>query len=310
MPDNEAVLSPAAATRPWPQPSIVRDMPTQIMGVLNATPDSFSGDGLGLDVERLVQRGLEQVAQGASILDVGGESTRPGATPVPEDEELERALPLVERLVASSRVAISIDTVKPSVADRALAIGARILNDVSGLRDPELATVAASHAAWIVLTHNRWTARASVDRLGGYYAEAGSGDVVEEVARGLIWLADQAKAAGVQADRIVLDPGLGFGKTPRESLELVRRTAELRERVAPYPILVGPSRKGFVGRALGLPVEDRLEGTLACVAVAARDGAEIVRVHEVLPAVRAARMGWAIRRGLAAELVEPPGSSR
>ncbi len=309
LPDNPGVQQAAAATGSRAEPLIVRDMPTRVMGVLNATPDSFSGDGLLEDMEGLLQRGLSQVAEGATILDVGGESTRPGASPVTQAEELRRVLPLVKRLAERTDAAISIDTMKAEVADRALAAGARILNDVSGLREPELASVAAAHGAWIVLTHNRWTARASADRLGGYYAEGGTGDVLEEVARGLLWLADEARAAGVAADRIVLDPGLGFGKTPRESLELVKRTAELRECVSPYPVLIGPSRKGFVGRALGLSVDDRLEGTLACVALAARDGVEVVRVHDVRPALRAARMAWAIRQGMAAELLEPDARS-
>lgn len=278
----------------------------RIMGVLNATPDSFSGDGLAMAPGVLVARGVAQVREGADLLDLGGESTRPGATPVPADEELGRVLPVLEQLTARVSVPIAIDTLKPAVADRALHAGAAILNDVSGLRDPDLASVAAHHGAWLVLTHNRWTARAARDRLGGYYPGASEGDIVQEVVAGLHHLADLATRAGVQEGRLIADPGLGFGKAPRESLELLRRLADLRARLAPLPLLVGPSRKSFVGRALDLKVDDRLEGTLACVALAAFAGAEIIRVHDVRPAARAARMAWAVRQGRDAAL---PGDS-
>ncbi|MCL6649038.1 MAG: dihydropteroate synthase [Chloroflexi bacterium] len=295
-----------ATSRPErPTLTLSQDGPPLIMGVLNATPDSFSGDGL-LAVEALVARGEEQVRTGAAILDLGGESTRPGAQPVPAAEELARVLPPLRHLVTRVRVPLSIDTQKPVVADQALAAGACVLNDVSGLRDPELAAVAARHAAWLVLTHNRWTACPAQDRLGGYYPTAGTGDVVEEVVAGLTHLAEQAIRAGVPEQRLIADPGLGFGKSPAESLELLRRLEELRRRLAPLPLLVGPSRKSFVGRALGLPVNERLEGTLACVALAAFAGAAIIRVHDVLPAVRAARMGWALRLGKDAPLIAEP----
>lgn len=274
----------------------------RVMGVLNATPDSFAGDGLAGQVDALVARGLAQVQAGAEILDLGGESTRPGAAPVSADEELRRVLPALTSLVARVPVPLSIDSMKPAVAEAALAAGATMLNDVSGLREPALASVAASHGAWLVLTHNRWWSEPARDHLGGYFARGGGGDVVLEVESALRALVERATAAGVAPERIVLDPGLGFGKSPGESLELLRRTAELRERLAPFPLLVGPSRKSFVGRALGLPVEERLEGTLACVAIAAFAGAEIIRVHDVAPAVRAARMAWAIRLGQAAPL--------
>ncbi len=274
------------------------------MGVLNATPDSFSGDGLGTAVDALFERALSMVAEGASILDVGGESTRPGATPVSEAEELSRVRPLLKSLAGLQGAALSIDTMKAGVAEVALDLGASIVNDVSGLADPRLAATAARHGAWIVLTHNRRTARPAQDRLGGYYPADAPGDVVDEVAEGLRRLAVEAVDAGVSDTRVILDPGLGFGKSPAESLELLKRTAELRERLAPFPFLVGPSRKGFVGRALGLPVDRRLEGTLASVAIAAFAGAEIVRVHDVLPAVRVARMAWAIRLGARAPLVD------
>ncbi len=277
----------------------------RIMGVLNATPDSFSGDGLAGDVDALVMRALAQVEAGAEVLDIGGESTRPGATPVPVAEESARVVPLIARLVRCVSVPLSVDTMKPEIADEALARGAVVLNDVSGLRDARLADVAARHGAWLVLTHNGWSARVAHDRLGGYYPETTGHDVLDVVIADLLALARLALARGVAEDRLIVDPGLGFGKAPRESLELLKRSAELRERLAPYPLLVGPSRKSFVGRALGLPVEERLEGTLACVALAAAAGVELIRVHDVAPCVRAARMAWAVRGGRQAVLPPP-----
>lgn len=266
------------------------------MGVLNATPDSFSGDGLLADLDALVDRGLAAVRDGAAILDVGGESTRPGAEPVSADDETARVLPVIRALVTQVDVPLSIDTMKPEVAEAALEAGARIVNDVSGLRDPGLAEVAARQGAWLVLTHNRWTVRARHDALGGYYAPKRAADVVREVADCLLDLARTAVERGVPKERLILDPGLGFGKSPDESLTLLGHTGDLRDMLAPYPLLVGPSRKSFVGRALDLPVDDRLEGTLACVAIAAYLGAEIIRAHDVAPSMRAARMAWAVRQ--------------
>ncbi len=216
------------------------------------------------------------------MLDVGGESTRPGAEPVSLEVELARVLPLLRALAGTTDATISIDTMKPDVADAALALGATIVNDVSGLRDERLASVAARHSAWLVLTHNGHTIRAR--------GASETGDPVEDVVREVRRLAEIARRAGVDESRLIADPGLGFGKPVAASLALVARTAELRERLAPFPLLVGPSRKSFIGRALDLPVEERLEGTLACVAVAAFAGAELIRVHDVRAAVRVVRM--------------------
>ena len=268
----------------------------RIMGVLNATPDSFSGDGLAGDLDALLARAQAQVSEGAEILDVGGESTRPGATPVPAEEERRRVVPVIEHLAHRVTVPLSIDTTKPAIADEALAAGATILNDVSGLRDPELAAVATRHGAWLVLTHNGWTI--PLRRDPGPRPEG----VLEEVVEHLRLLVRRAMDAGVEQRRLIVDPGLGFGKTPGESLELLKCTGELHERLAPCPLLIGASRKSFIGRALGLPVTERLEGSLACAALAAFAGAEIIRVHDVQPSVRAARMAWAVRQGRAAEL--------
>jgi dihydropteroate synthase len=276
---------------------LVRGDRPRVMGILNATPDSFSADGLAGDLAELLARGEAQVRHGAEVLDLGGESTRPGATPVAVEQELERVMPVLQGLLQRVSVPLSIDTQKAVVAERALAAGASILNDVSGLRDPDLAGVAAAHQAWLVVTHNGWTMGRTEDS-----------DVLAEVIRGLRGLVDLALRAGVPQSRVIVDPGLGFGKSPLESLELLRRTAELREAVAPLPVLVGASRKGFIGRALGLAVQDRLEGSLACAAIAAFAGAELIRVHDVQPAVRTVSMAWAVRQGQNATLMPEPSA--
>jgi dihydropteroate synthase len=246
--------------------------------VLNATPDSFSGDGLSSDPAALIALSRQAEADGADILDLGAESTRPGATPVPVEEELRRVKAVLPRVLDGMRLPISIDTRKAPVADAALALGAVIVNDVSGLADPDLASVAAEHGAYLVLTHNGWT--------------TGRG---REVVSWLLALAEQACRAGVRQDRLIVDPGLGFGKRPEQSLALLRDLGHVVERLAPLPILVGPSRKGFIGHVLDLPPTDRLEGSLACEAIATLFGAAILRAHDVQPAVRVARMAWAIR---------------
>jgi len=269
---------------------------TFVMGIVNATPDSFSGDGLDHDVAAAVARGLRQAADGAHILDVGGESTRPGATAVALREELERVLPVIAGLRRGTGRPISIDTVKPEVADAALGAGACIVNDVWGLRrDRRLAEVAADHGAALVIVHNR-AAAPTKDALGGMYAEVGYADLIAEVRAELLEAAAWAEGAGVRPERIWCDPGLGFGKTPAQSLELLRRLPELR---LGYPLLVGPSRKSFIGRVLGLPVGEREEGTAAAVALCVAAGADIVRVHDVRGMARVAAVADAIRRGWA-----------
>jgi dihydropteroate synthase len=268
---------------------------TYVMGILNVTPDSFSGDALGADVDAALRRAERMLAEGADIIDVGGESTRPGAQPVPLDEELARVVPVVEALARRFPVPISVDTTKSEVARQALAAGATIVNDVWGMRrDPAMAAVAAGSAEWVVLMHNR-EARPSADHVGGHYADVRYADVVAEVAA---WLRDSAEVAiagGVTRERIILDPGLGFGKTYAQNLELIRRLPELN--ALGYPLLVGASRKSFTGRALDLPLDQRLETSLAVLTLCIAGGADIVRVHDVLPSVRAARMADEIVRG-------------
>jgi len=251
------------------------------MGIVNVTPDSFSGDGLGGDVEAAVAQGIRMVGDGADMLDVGGESTRPGHTPVTLEEEIARTEVVVRRLARESGVPVSIDTYKDTVAEMGVAVGATILNDVWGLtRSPRIADLAAKHGCGLVLMHNQD---------GTEYA----GDLMDEIKRFLSASVSRAVAAGVPKAKVIVDPGIGFGKTSDQNWEVMRRFAELRE--LGHPILVGTSRKSFIGKLLDLPVTDRVEGTLATVAAAVLRGADIVRVHDVLQATRAVRVADRMR---------------
>jgi len=248
---------------------------TYVMGIVNVTPDSFSGDGLGTDVEAAVAQGLRMVEEGADMLDVGGESTRPGHVPVSTVEEISRTEAVVRRLAGPANVPISIDTYKQQVAESAIAAGATILNDVWGLsRSPAIADLAASHGCAMVLMHNQD---------GTDYA----GDLLQEIKRFLGAAAARAVSAGVPKEKVILDPGIGFGKTAEHNWEVMRRLHELKE--LGHPILIGTSRKSFIGKLLGLPVTERLEGTAATVAVGVLRGADIVRVHDVLQMTRVVR---------------------
>jgi len=277
---------------------------TWVMGILNVTPDSFSGDGLmsaGVMSDAIVARAAGFLAAGADILDIGGESTRPGAAPVGEDEELARVLPAIcaikERFPDSI---LSIDTYRAVVAERALDAGAEIVNDVWAMQaDAAMARLVAARGAHVVLMHNRSRAGAVVldERLGGRYGAPRYGDVVEEVAAELADIAGRAQDAGIRSDRILLDPGIGFGKTVTQNLALLNRLDQLA--ALGYPLLVGTSRKSFIGQVLDLAVDDRLEGTASTVAVAIVRGASVVRVHDVKAMVRIARMTDAILRASA-----------
>jgi len=273
---------------------------TYLMGVVNVTPDSFSRDGVLAApdfVAAAVEQGLGLVADGADILDVGGESTRPGAQPVAADEERRRVVPVIAALAARTEAPISVDTSKAEVAAAALDAGAAMVNDVWGLgRDPALAPLLARRGAPVVLVHNRGRrGDATVDaRLGGRYQGTAYDDLLEDVARELEALASGARAAGIAADQIILDPGIGFGKTVAQSLALVDRLD--RFKALGFPILIGPSRKSFIGYTLDLPPEERLEGTAAAVAIGIARGADIVRVHDVRAMARVARMADAIVR--------------
>ena len=258
---------------------------TAIMGILNVTPDSFSDGGLWLDPRAAIDHGLEMAEQGADIVDVGGESTRPGAIDVPEDEELRRVIPVVERLVKEN-VLVSIDTRKPGVARRAVEAGASIVNDTLGEEsDRTLDKIAADLGAAIVIMHSRGTP-ATMRELNSYE------DVVSDVCGFLARRADEAIEVGVGQDSVALDPGIGFAKNPQQNLELLARLEEMT--TLPFPVLVGTSRKSFIGATLDLPENERLEGSLATLVLAISKGAGIMRVHDVPESVRAARMAEAV----------------
>ena len=274
---------------------------TYVMGILNVTPDSFSGDGLRVDAEGTLDRAMAQardfVDAGADILDVGGESTRPGSIPLGAEEEMERVLPVIEKLVGEfPELLISIDTFKSKVAAAALDAGVHIVNDVWGLRaDPEMGRMAAERGAPVILMHNRSRPNdVIVDQLGGSYLGARYDNLLEDVSRELEALAAGALAAGIAHDQIVLDPGVGFGKTVQQNMALINHMD--RFKTLGYPILSGPSRKSFIGRVLDLPPDQRLEGTAATIALSIVRGADIVRVHDTREMVRVARMMDAMLR--------------
>ncbi|MCC7365974.1 MAG: dihydropteroate synthase [Dehalococcoidia bacterium] len=255
---------------------------TYVMGILNVTPDSFSGDGLGGDVAGAVARAREMEAAGADILDVGAESSRPGAAELDAREELARLLPALEAVRAATALPISVDTYHASVAEAALQAGADIVNDIWGLRhDPELAAVVASSGAPLVAMHNQ-RGRPPCD-------------VVDGVRAGFEATLAIADAHGIPRERIILDPGFGFGWPEEQNLEMVRRLEAMR--VGGLPLLLGPSRKSTIGAVLDVPVEERLEGTAAAVAIGVANGADIVRVHDVRAMVRVVRVADAIARG-------------
>jgi dihydropteroate synthase len=274
---------------------------TFLMGILNITPDSFSGDGL-LREDQVVQRAVEQarafVAAGADILDIGGESTRPGSEPVSGEEELRRVIPVIHALAAEGLdVILSIDTYKARVADAALQVGAHWINDVWGLRaDPDLALLAARRNVPIVLMHNRSKpSNAELQkRLGGRYIGMKYQDLIGDIQAELMESVSLALQAGVPRENIILDPGVGFGKTVEQNLELIDRLGEIK--ALGFPVLLGPSRKSFIGYTLDLPPDQRMEGTAAAVAVGILRGADIVRVHDVAPLARVVRMTDAIVR--------------
>src|SRR5438876_7097983 len=255
---------------------------TYVMGIVNVTPDSFSGDGV-MDLETAVSQARQMEQDGADLIDIGGESTRPETWAGPglsAEEELARVIPVVQRVAATVEVPVSIDTYKADVATRALEAGARLVNDVWALRrDPQMAAAVSRAGVPVVLMHNKPG--------GGYH------NLLEEIAASLRESIELGQAAGIPEDRIILDPGIGFGKTREENLEIIRRLPELRQ--LGFPLLIGPSRKSFIGKTLDLPAGERLEGTAAAVALSIAGGADIVRVHDVKAMVCVARMADAIR---------------
>lgn len=246
------------------------------MGIVNVTPDSFSGDGLGADLERAVAQGMRMVKEGADFVDVGGESTRPGHVPISIADEISRTEAVVRALANDSGVPVSIDTYKLEVAEAGVAAGATILNDIWGLtRSPALAELAARNGCALVLMHNQD---------GTAYA----GDIMSEIKRSLEVSARRAVDAGVPRERVLIDPGIGFGKTAEQNWVVMRRLEELKE--LGLPILIGTSRKSFIGKLLDLPVTERVEGTAATVTAAVLRGADVVRVHDVEAMTRVVRV--------------------
>jgi dihydropteroate synthase len=260
------------------------------MGILNVTPDSFSDGGQFDSRDSALTHAARMVAEGADILDVGGESTRPGGEPVSEQVELDRIVPVVERLAREFDIPISVDTTKAAVARAAVAAGACVINDISGLRfEPELAEVAAESGAGLILMHSR----GERDSLHSQQVEP---EILKTVIRGLTESVAEATRRGVPSDAVVLDPGVGFSKTFEQNLELIANFRYLIEAKPEFPWLIGTSRKSFIGRLLnGAPTDSRLQGSMATIAVAILGGAHLVRVHEVGPAVETARVAEALR---------------
>ena len=256
---------------------------TYVMGILNVTPDSFSDGGRYLNTSEAVAHALQMEAAGADVIDLGAESTRPGAAPIPVEEELQRLLPVLRELVPRLRVPISVDTYKAEVARIALQEGAALINDVGGLhRDPAMAQVAAAFRVPIIVMHSRPHGDTHYDDFWG--------DILGFLERGI----QRARAAGLPADMVIVDPGFGFGKNTAQNLELMRQLHRLRR--LGRPVLLGTSRKRSIGEVLDLPVDQRVEGTAATVALAVAHGVDIVRVHDVEPMVRLVRMTDAIVR--------------
>jgi dihydropteroate synthase len=257
-----------------------------LMGVLNVTPDSFSDGGAYFDPRKAVDRGLTLAAEGADILDIGGESTRPGSRPVSEAEEIARVVPVIEALRPRIQSLVSVDTTKAGVARAALEAGADIVNDTSALRaDPAMAGVVAGSGAGLVLMHMQGTPLTMQD--SPHYD-----DLMAEIEAFLDERVRAAAAAGIPAERVIVDPGLGFGKTFEHNLEILRGQAAFRR--LGRPLCLGFSRKAFLGRITGLPPAERLEATIACAVLSVERGADILRVHDVGPVARAVRTAEAI----------------
>jgi dihydropteroate synthase len=287
---------------------------TYVMGIINITPDSFSGDGLILPSEsprtgedicaQAVAQASDFIASGADILDIGGESTRPGALPVTVEEEAARVEPVIRSIaVHYPNVTLSVDTYRASVAEAALQAGAHMVNDVWGLKaDPALANVVARYGVPVVLMHNRssWAHAEIQASLGGRYIGMPYENLLEDVKRELLESVEIAHVAGIRDENILLDPGIGFGKTVEQNLELVDRLDEIK--ALGYPVLLGVSRKSFIGYTLNLPPDQRLGGTAAAVAIGIARGADIVRVHDVAFMAQVTRMADAITRWQAQEV--------
>jgi dihydropteroate synthase/2-amino-4-hydroxy-6-hydroxymethyldihydropteridine diphosphokinase len=273
---------------------------TYVMGILNVTPDSFSGDGLLKREDRVaaaVAQAEQFAAEGADIIDIGGESSRPGSLPISAEQEMERILPVIQAVRRAVNVPISVDSYRAAVAAAALDNGADWLNDIWGLRmDRELAQLAAERGCPLILMHNRSQPKdvAQEERLGGRYVGVEYGDLIADIIAELQESIDLALNAGVQPEQIIIDPGIGFGKTVAQNLQLIRDLDQFK--ALGYPILLGSSRKSFIGYTLDLPPEERLEGTAATVSIGIDRGADIIRVHDVKAMSRVARMTDSLTR--------------
>jgi len=258
---------------------------TYIMGILNVTPDSFSGDGVRNDVGLALEQALRFQNDGADIIDVGGESTRPGSIPVDLDEERRRVIPVVRSLVSKLSIPISVDTYKPRLAEEAIGAGAAMINDIWGLKhDISMASIVSHGNVPVILMHNQD---------GVEYS-----DLIPDVIDSLSKSIECAIDSGIREENIILDPGIGFGKTPSQNLQLIRRLGEIK--AMGFPVLIGTSRKSTLGLVLDLPVDDRLEGTAATVAISIANGVDIVRVHDVREMKRVSLMSDAIVRDMIA----------
>jgi dihydropteroate synthase len=259
---------------------------TLVVGVLNVTPDSFSDGGRNIDPDRAAEHALRMESEGADIIEIGGESTRPGARSVPAEEELARVLPVIQRLAGKLAVPISLDTYKSEVARAGLEHGVAIINDVSALRfDPPIAEIAARYSAALVLMHMR-------GKPGTMQQIEPSNEIFSEIEADLSAAVSKARSAGVGLDRIVIDPGIGFGKTLEQNLEIINRLDRLA--AMGFPLMIGASRKSFIGKLTGRPPGERLFGTAASVAAAIIRGAHFIRVHDVKEMVEVARITDAI----------------
>jgi dihydropteroate synthase len=275
-----------------------------VMGVINVTPDSFSGDGVMRDVyyvAHAITQAETMIADGADILDIGGESSRPGAVLVSAEEEILRVVPVITSLAKKlGATQIAVDTVKADVAERALQAGASIVNDISALaNDARMGEVVARYGARVVLMHNRAKTDSIIQnaKIGSHYEAPVYGDVVTDVMHDLEARVDVALRAGIARDKIILDPGIGFGKTPQQNLALISQLERIK--ALGFPVLVGVSRKSFIGHILDAPIDERLEGTAACVAISVMEGADIVRVHDVKFMARVVKIAAALKEAKA-----------
>ncbi len=260
--------------------------PVKIMGIINLSPDSFYSQSRCGNEEDVVQRALRLVQEGADIIDIGAESSRPGSTPVPIDEEMDRLFPVLKTLVKKVSIPISVDTYKPEVARRVLDLGVTLINDITGLQQfPEMARVVSQHKAGIVLMHMRGSPRTMQENT--HYE-----DLINEITSYFEKSLEIATAAGIEINKIVLDPGIGFGKSVEGNLKLICELERFSK--MGFPLLLGVSRKNFIGKILGLEVEDRLEGSLAATVIGVMKGARIIRTHDVEQTSRAVKMAEAI----------------